>query len=205
MHQILSVPRYARYLQRAEGDTRLAIGLYQWNLELAAGFYHLLHWIEVGLRNAMHRQLQHHFERADWWEVAPLDANGHNKIRRARAQLDRRKRGLGTPDDLVTELTFGFWVSLLSRGRAYDRMLWVPALHRAFPRYAGPRRDLHAELYAVLHFRNRIMHYEPVFDLNLAAYRETIYRVLGYLSSHVVDLVADLDRIPDALGRPPRG
>ncbi len=36
-------------------------------------------------------------------------------------------------DDLVTELSFGFWVSLISR--TYDRPLWVPALHRAFPHH----------------------------------------------------------------------
>jgi hypothetical protein len=151
----------------------------------------------------MHARLQAHFDRADWWEAVPLDANGRNKVRRARAQLDRRKPALGTPDDLVTEFTFGFWVSLLSRGKAYDRTLWVPALHRAFPYYSGLRRALHAEAYLVLHFRNRVMHYEPIFGLDLVAYRATIYRLLGYLSPRVVALVHDLDRIPQALTRRP--
>jgi hypothetical protein len=170
---------------------------------VAAAFYHLLHWIEVGWRNAMHQRLREHFGRADWWEAAPLDANGLDKVRRARRQLDRRKPAVGTSDDLVTELTFGFWVSLLSRGHAYDRTLWVPALHRAFPHYSGLRRALHAEAYPVLHFRNRIMHYEPIFDLDLVTYRATICRLLGYLSPTVVTLVSDLDRIPETLARHP--
>jgi hypothetical protein len=170
---------------------------------VASAFYYLLHWVEVGWRNAMHGQLQRHFGRADWWAAAPLDANGRNKVRRAQGQLDRRKPALGTPDDLVTEFTFGFWVSLLSRGKAYDRTLWVPALHRAFPYYSGLRRGLHGEAYVVLHFRNRIMHYEPIFGLDLMACRETIYRLLRYVSPRVVDLVGDLDRIPRALARRP--
>lgn len=201
---VLSIPRLDRYLKAAGGDRESALALYQWNLEAAAASYHLLHWVEVGWRNAMHRELHRHFGRPDWWEVAPLDANGRDKVRRARSQLDRRKPGLGTADDLVTEFSFGFWVSLLSRGNAYDRSLWVPVLYRAFPYFSGRRRDLHAEVYRVLYFRNRVMHYEPVFDLHLEGYRQTIYRLLGYLSPRVVDVVRVLDRIPDVLPRRPR-
>jgi hypothetical protein len=47
------------------------------------------------------------------------------------------------------------------------------------------------------------MHYEPIFGLDLVAYRATIYRLLGYLSPRVVALVHDLDRIPHALTRRP--
>ncbi|MEC3973837.1 hypothetical protein [Amycolatopsis sp. H20-H5] len=200
--ETLSGPRFARYLQAAEGDTDLAIRLYQWNLDASSAFYHLLHWIEVSWRNAMDRQLRHRFARADWWSTAQLDPNGADKVRRAQGQLDRRKPG-GTADDLMTEFTFGFWVSLLSRGRAYDRTLWVPGLHRAFPNYSGPRAPLHREVYPVLHFRNRIMHYEPIVDLDLEWYREQIYRLLGYVSADVVKLVRELDRIPEVLDRRP--
>lgn len=128
--EILSMPRFDSYLKATGGDRRAAIKLYHWNLEAASAFYDLLHWVEIGCRNAIHRELGRHFRREDWWESAPLDQNGRKTVARATAQLVRRKPRTGTADDLVTELSFGFWVSLLSKGDAYDRTLWVPALHR---------------------------------------------------------------------------
>ena len=76
--------------------------------------------------------------------------------------------------DLMTKLTFGFWVSLVSR--TYDRPLWVPALHRAFPHYHGRRDALYAELREVLWMRNRVMHYEAVLrrDLEAITTRSTV-------------------------------
>ncbi|RCW47209.1 hypothetical protein DFQ14_101555 [Halopolyspora algeriensis] len=104
-------------------------------------------------------------------------------------------------DDIVAKLTLGFWISLLSRGRAYDRRFWVPVLHKAFPHYSGPRRPLHSELEDIRKLRNRIMHYEPIFEYDLHSYRAGIYRQLGHLSPVIADRVRPLDRIPEALVR----
>lgn len=200
----LSDPRFRKYLEAAGGDPQAGLALYHWNLEVAAAFYPLLHWVEIGWRNAIHRELGQHFGRPDWWVAAPLDANGRNKVKRAQEQLARRKRIDCTPDDLVTEFSFGFWVSLLSRGDGYDRALWVPALHKAFPYFRGRRRELHVEVLLVLYFRNRVMHYEPVFNADLARYRETILRLLRYVSPVLLGLACAVDRVPDVLARRPR-
>ncbi|MEV6872643.1 hypothetical protein [Amycolatopsis sp. NPDC051128] len=198
----ISEPRFRPYLDATGGDPAPALELYQWNIAVASAFYTPLHWLEVTLRNALHHELRSHFGRPDWWATAPLADNGRRAITRAHTQLTKRKAA-GCPDDLVTELSLGFWVSLLSRGLAYDRTLWVPALHRAFPHHSGRRHDLHADLFPLLHFRNRIMHHEPIHQLDLRRYHSTIYRLLGYVSPQVSALSARLDRTPALLDNRP--
>lgn len=202
MSKSLSTARLRRYMRAADGDATTAVQLYRWNLDVCSAFYGPLHWLEIGLRNALHDQLHARYESAQWWVFAPLNGHGTGKVHEARNKLKKRKNRDIDANDIVAKLTFGFWVSLLSRGTNYDRNLWVPTLHKAFPHYSGPRRQLHAELDDMLYFRNRIMHYEPIFDLDLAARRNTIYRQLGHLSPTLAERVRELDRIPEVLIRP---
>jgi hypothetical protein len=107
----------------------------------------------------------------------------------------------GTTDDMVAELSFGFWVSLVSS--TYHRSLWVPCLHRAFPFYRGPQRRLHGDLHTMLLFRNRIMHHEPIHHRHLEADRRTILRLLGYLSPSMVKQLKSYDRVVVVLRQRP--
>jgi hypothetical protein len=154
---------------------------------------------ELALRNAMHAQLCSWFGRGDWWVQAPLDSNGRRAVSTAQELLLRRPGRSYTADDVVAKLTFGFWVSLLSRG--YDRELWVPALHRAFPYFTRRRRQLHADLLDVLDLRNRIMHYEPVHRRDLWGDHAKIYRLLGYISPKMVKELEARDRVGEVLRR----
>ncbi|GAA3118713.1 hypothetical protein [Nonomuraea salmonea] len=104
---------------------------------------------------------------------------------------------------MVTELSFGFWVSLLSR--KYDRHLWVPALHRAFPYYSGSRESLRDNLQAMVFLRNRIMHHEPIHHRHLAADHVKIYTLLGYVEPQFASWLRAFDRVPEVLARRPEG
>ncbi|MEU6264339.1 hypothetical protein [Saccharopolyspora shandongensis] len=202
----LSPARMAPYLAATANDVAAAFRLYQWNLAACAAFYGPLHWLEVALRNAMHETLQDHFGSERWWEAVSLDRNGHAKVREAEAKLEKRLdlQGRATSaDDIVAALTLGFWVSLVSRGDGYDRKLWVPALHRAFPGFSDRRRQLHDELDRVRHFRNRIMHYEPIFNRHLTMHHSRIYRLLGYLSVTLKAETRRFDRVPQVLAQRP--
>ncbi|QUH05284.1 hypothetical protein HUO13_34935 [Saccharopolyspora erythraea] len=199
VHGALSTARFDRYRTAADGDAEVALRLYQWNIELSEAFYGPLHWLEVSLRNALNERLRRRFGRDDWWAVAPLRSNGQHKVAHAKHKLRRKEVVEPTADDIVAELTFGFWVSLLSRSN--DRDFWIPALHGAFPHYSGPRDQLHHDLIRMLDLRNRIMHHEPIFDGDLTTHRERIFRLLGYLSPHVVAQVRQHDRGPEVLMR----
>ncbi|MER7133562.1 hypothetical protein [Streptosporangium saharense] len=189
------------YRNAVFGDEEQAWKLYQWNIEVSEAFYCPLHCLEVSLRNAQHAELGAALGRSDWWAIAPL--REHERTRITKAERTLRAKGNTTPgaDDVVAELSFGFWASLLSR--AYDRHLWVPVLHRAFPHYSGRRRDLQDNMQAMVLLRNRVMHHEPIHHRRLEADHAKIYRLLGYLEPAVVTWLRDFDRVPEVLSRRP--
>jgi hypothetical protein len=194
---MLSAPRFDRYLRDAHGDVDWAMRLYWWNVEVSAAFYGPLHCLELTLRNAINDRLSAYYDVAEWWSVAPLTTDGRRKVDGAVRDVALRRQGGRRPGDVVAALTFGFWVSLLSR--SYDRPLWVPTLHRAFSHYSGRRSDLHDNFFSMLLFRNRIMHHEPIYHRDLVADHAKIYRLVGYLSQDVRDTLSALDRAPNVL------
>ncbi|WP_026413583.1 hypothetical protein [Actinomadura oligospora] len=203
LHRIFSTPRLTPYLTATNGDVDAAVRLYSWNVEISAAFYGPLHCLEIGLRNSLHNRLREHHARDDWWRVAPLLPESRRKVEDAQRKARRARGGRRPvrPDDVVAELTFGFWVSLLST--TADRHFWVPALHAAFPSYRGSRRDLHHPLFTMLLFRNRVMHYEPVHDRPLEHRHATVYRLLAHIDQGLVDMARSLDRVPEVLTHRP--
>ncbi|MBM7436697.1 hypothetical protein [Streptomyces sp. HB132] len=202
MGRAFSEPRMEPYRDACGGDASRALRLYWWNVEACAALYGPLHCLELALRNALNVVLTEHYGRADWWEAAPLNAQGMRLVAKARAKCaGRRGRGrrhVGT-DSVVAELSFGFWAALLSGGSGYDRTFWVPVVHKAFPHYGGRRDTLYDELWSLVLLRNRVMHHEPVYMRHLAADHAKIYRLLGYLSPALVPEARAMDRFPAVL------
>src|SRR4051794_13465005 len=148
--------------------------LYTWNTAVSTAFYGPLQGLEVGLRNAMHREPRAAYGPA-WYDdpACGLDAGA---LRRVEAARDDLRRG-GYPVDpphLVAALPFGFRVALLGRGgraaalgapkRNYEMTLWRPCLHKAFPHARLGRVQAHTPLDYLRTLRNRIAHHEPVFN-----------------------------------------
>jgi hypothetical protein len=199
--QVFTAARLAPYQEAAaRGGTHVA-DLYRWNLQVSEAFLPALSCLEICMRNAMHEQLTAKYHRADWWTPAPLGQHEGYIVQRAREDLLRRKGTDPGTDDIVAELSFGFWVSLLSRH--YDRRFWVPALHKAFPGYRGSRKDLHDNFDAMRRFRNRVMHHEPVHHRHLAADHAKIYRLLGSIEPEATAWLLDFDRVPEILAKRP--
>jgi hypothetical protein len=205
--QTFSAPRLRPYLRAAGGRPEAAMRLYRWNVEASEALYTPLHYVELAVRNALHGCLARKYGRPDWWDVAPLDGGGQELVAKARrkcegnegkrARKQARPRRPVTVDDVVTELTFGFWATLLvSR---YDRVFWVPTLHNAFPYYTGRRDALYDDLHAVVRLRNRVMHHEPIHEEDLEADHARIYRVLAALSPDLVKVVRASDRFRSML------
>jgi hypothetical protein len=199
MLMAFSEPRLKRYIRAARGDAQAGMRLYWWNIEASAALYGPLHCLEVALRNSLHHRLGLAYGRPDWWDSAPLNLRGQRLVTEASAKCRRRGNRAGTADDVVAELSFGFWVSLLSKASGYDRHFWVPALHKAFPHYSGRRDGLYDSLSSLVLLRNRIMHHEPVHHRDLAADHAKIYRMLGYLSPDLAKEAQAMDRFPAVL------
>ncbi|MFF5255015.1 hypothetical protein ACFY4K_23650 [Streptomyces leeuwenhoekii] len=207
MQRSFSVPRLRPYLRATGGDPGAAMRLYWWNAEASAALYAPLQCVEVAVRNALHDCLVRTYGRQDWWHPAPLDERGKRLVEEAsrkclrnEAQRARKRKGPARPvtvDDIVTELNFGFWATLLVA--RYDRVFWVPTLHKAFPYYTGRRDALYKDVWALVLLRNRVMHHEPIHRDDLAADHARIYRVLAALSPDLAKEVRARDRFQDVL------
>lgn len=198
IHQALSPARYAKYLARAGGDVALAQQLYDWNVSVSKEFYTPLNWLEVCLRNSVHDRMSAKWARSDWWAVAPLDRPSRDAVSRAYTKV---RGGSASADDVVAQLSFGFWVSLFSS--ANDRAMWVPCLHKALPNYRGPRKVVHRELNTIRLFRNRVMHHEPIHYRHLEADHQTMLRLIGHISTDALTHLGSCDTVPAALARRP--
>ncbi|MBP2320514.1 hypothetical protein JOF56_000899 [Kibdelosporangium banguiense] len=192
----LSDARFGKYLEACGDDVTAAFRLYVWTVRVCGAFYPLLHFAEVTLRNASHSELALQFGRDDWWAVAPLTGNSQNLVKKAQEKAVIP----GSPpsaNQVVAKLTLGFWVSLVSE--TYDRALWVPTLHRAFPHYRGRRDGLHTELENIRDLRNRVMHYAPLRGRDLSADHAALYRLYSYLSADLSPAMREIDQVPHVL------
>lgn len=191
----LSRARFAPYLCATGGGVEAAIAFYEANSVVAAAFVHPLHYLEVTLRNTLHRRLSEHFDSPTWWTYAQLNRVGEKMLRDTKSALRPRAHGTESPDDIVAKLNLGFWVALVS-SQYHDR-LWVPVLHKCFP--GADRRAVHYDYEAVRRFRNRVMHHEPIHHRHLSADHATLCRLLGVLSPEAAALMSRGDRVPAIL------
>jgi len=88
-----------------------------------------------------------------------------------------------SPDNVLADLSFRFWVGLFSR--KYDR-LWVSHLQAVFnPKPI--RQELHEKLDRLRTLRNRIAHHEPILHRDLMADLTDVKEIVGALSPTVLD------------------
>lgn len=173
-----SAPRMARYLTDAGGDEQRALELYAHQMHLSASLWQTIGHVEVVLRNAMNDALV--TRAADWYDALALafDQQTLDDVQKAKNRA-AKKLGMGnaTPGHIVAELNLGFWRFLLSR--KYDRVLWTPYLHRAFPNHSGARQALFQEVCNLNEDRNAVAHHQRVS--NPKSVQKRAVRIAGYV------------------------
>lgn len=195
----LSVPRFAVYLAAADSDHTRALALYEWNAQISAALLHDLAHLEVGLRNAYDIALSARWPGPPHWTLAgeTVFAPVFRTRGRRRVDINDRPRdnlrhaitnagGLNArPGKIVAELMFGFWRYLSSA--AHEKTLWVPALHRAFPRGTDRATHVDGPVGRLHDLRNRVAHHEPLLTTDV--------------SSRLADLIGLASRLEPQLGQ----
>ena len=199
------------YLDAVRGDRERALRLHAWNTAVSAAFYEPLQWLEVTLRNAMHRELAERYGPA-WYDApdAGLDGGALDRIAGARSELTRAGYRI-EGSRIVAALSLGFWVSLTGRGGRlasgrkanYEMTLWRPALRRAFPHCEKlTRKRAHSPLNDLRALRNRIAHHEPIFTRDLAKDHKLVLDVAGWISPTTATWIEHHSRVSDLLTPP---
>jgi hypothetical protein len=176
----LSQDRLSTYLAATAGKMEEALHLYNWNADVSGALYAPLQGLEIALRNALHDVLSSSYSPA--WYDSPkinMDAYTTGDIRKAKDILARRG-ALLTPPNIMAELSFGFWVSLLASN--YHVQLWIPTLHKSFLNLGSKkRRDVYHALNHLRKLRNRIAHHEPIFNRHLVADYDSIITAIDWV------------------------
>lgn len=171
----LSTARFAPYLDASGNDIEKALDLYRWNVSLGQFLMRDISYFEVALRNAYNDIMMTRWDGDMHWLLDDASPARKPVVRRSgkgSVDVNRVNRkiidiavsdlpaGFST-DDLVSDLTLGFWVHLTDRSR--EAVIWRTGLYSAWPK--GTRRsDLQNRLNGILRVRNRIAHNERLFN-----------------------------------------
>jgi hypothetical protein len=177
----LSEPRYARFLEAAEGNHERGVALYEWHADLSVASFGLIHHFEVLLRNAIDRSLgagQPQTPIKDTWllDFEILQPDGIKQVITAIERLEKGK--LVTRGRIVAGLHFGFWAGLF--GRRYEE-LWRHGLRAVFPHGTLTRKDLSAKVRLIQHLRNRVAHHDSLLDQDTQARLNDMLTIAGWI------------------------
>lgn len=207
---------------RDGGNDLDMLARYHWNIALSESLYPALSGLEIALRNSIHQAGAQHFNNARWFDdpsVISLERRERTQLADAKQELARRR----LPPDMgriIAELHFAFWTGLLNA--PYERRLWNPGaglglLPAAFPfitnRYRS-REPLFDRLNRVRLLRNRIAHYEPIWNWDrrprlrgqpsfpsLAVQHREIIETIGWINPPMQSMTQRGDRFDTVAAR----
>ena len=143
---------------------REALDLYALNAGISKHVFELIGGFEIALRNAVSASIAEHHQRNDWYRARcftqVLTGDRRANIREVRKRLAIRNRSERT-GRIVAGLTFHFWVAM--HEKKYRDTIWTPHLNKIWPKGENLKR-VHKDLLKIRDLRNRIAHFEPVFD-----------------------------------------
>ncbi len=208
LESTISTDRLNTYIKAAGFDKERAIQLYVWNSYVSQSFHLPFQTIEVSIRNTLNEYLAIRFG-ADWPKeptFLSLVPDREEKTEEAIRKVSKRVTGDGHPvttGRIVAGLPFDFWVGLFT-GK-YDRPLWQTSLHRIFPNFPKTckRRELHSLLQEIKGLRNRVAHYEPIFERDLSKEHSNVIKAIRYRCTHTADWVSAHSQLQTALRAKP--
>ena len=198
-----STQRLKKYIRLYDGDEVKVVAHYKANLALAESLYTSLSVFEVTLRNALSKELERQMGRKDWYAVFPSNPalkGLTSEITLAIRHISQRGE-LVSPDKIVAELTFGFWVTLLNS--EYELTLWK-SLRLAFPympKKDRKRKNVSSPCNALRKLRNRVFHHESIcWDLDyILDIHSRLVQVLGWMNQDMPDWLESVDNFHKTL------
>lgn len=184
-----------RFTPADTGCKHHALRMYVWNARLCEEFYIPLQTAEICVRNAISETLTRRFTRG-WYASPTMNGFLTEKYRKELAEIVRReqqrKGAEFTVDHVVSGLSFGFWVHLITS--RYDSHLWMQGVQRTFPHAPATldREKAHEKIDQLRRFRNMVAHHYAIFDRGPLREYQNLEAVLGWVSPDSVWLIRQL-------------
>ena len=192
-----SSQRLEKYINLYNGDVMKVAAHYKANIALSESLYTSLSVFEVTLRNALSKELERMMGRKDWYSVFPSNPalkSLTSEVTVAIRHISQRGE-MVSPDKIIAELTFGFWVTLLNS--EYELTLWK-SLRLAFPHMPKKdrkRKNVSSPCNALRKLRNRVFHHESIcWDLDyITDIHNRLVMVLGWINKDMPSWLDEVD------------
>ena len=192
-----SSQRLEKYINLYNGDVTKVAAHYKANIALSESLYTSLSVFEVTLRNALSKEMERMMGRKDWYSVFPSNPalkSLTSEVTVAIRHISQRGE-MVSPDKIIAELTFGFWVTLLNS--EYELSLWK-SLRLAFPHMPKKdrkRKNVSSPCNALRKLRNRVFHHESIcWDLDyITDIHNRLVMVLGWINKDMPSWLDEVD------------
>ena len=192
-----SSQRLEKYINLYNGDVTKVAAHYKANIALSESLYTSLSVFEVTLRNALSKELERMMGRQDWSPPPPPNPalkSLTSEVTVAIRHISQRGE-MVSPDKIIAELTFGFWVTLLNS--EYELTLWK-SLRLAFPHMPKKdrkRKNVSSPCNALRKLRNRVFHHESIcWDLDyITDIHNRLVMVLGWINKDMPSWLDEVD------------
>ena len=203
LYSAFSPQRLKKYIRLYNGDNDKVVAHYKANLALAESLYTSLSVFEVTLRNALSKEMERMMGRKDWYAVFPSTPalkSLTNEVTTAIKHISQRGE-MVSPDKIIAELTFGFWVTLLNS--EYELTLWK-GLRLAFPympKKDRKRKNVSSPCNALRKLRNRVFHHESIcWDLDyITDIHSRLILVLGWMDADMPAWLEGVDNFSNVV------
>ncbi len=172
------------------------------NIALCEAFYPAMHFLEIILRNKISKTLSKIIG-SDWLETdlpSIFDNLELENIKKAKQNLNKINKPIRS-DNIISELNFGFWISLFHK--KYEAKIWQKkgALQAVFSNHKNTGlilnvKRIRSDLENIKKLRNRISHHEPIINLtpDIKYLHDLIYFYLKSLAPDLSESIAKVDR-----------
>ena len=188
--KIMSKKRLERYLAACGGDTRKAMTLYRYNLQVSQEMFTIVSCFEVALRNAIDQKLTENL--GDDWLLNSVRPDGvftEPILRKTRdivtfAYKKLQKSNSYTHPKLLAEMEFGIWKNMFSpvqyRVTGRNLLSIFPNKPRSSREVQYNQTYIFNELDKVNSLRNRIAHHETICFATNTSVVDTSYVINIY-------------------------
>ncbi|MEA9975991.1 MULTISPECIES: hypothetical protein [unclassified Pseudomonas] len=199
----LSTPRMSRYLQGNKNKQARAAEAYVHNMKIAESLVSVFHVFEVALRNGIQKEMALEYDRDDWYEEWKNSRDTglqrlYNKVAEAKNELNNRRISI-TPDNIVAELSFGFWTSLFNRATIICLSKPLMRVFYSCPKSMRQPDTIRTRLNKGRDLRNRCFHHEPLLWQPLFELHRDISEVIKWIDPSLHAWLKSHDRVPDTL------
>ena len=164
--------------------------------EISAALWVHIMAFETTLRDFISEKLQRIYGVFDWWLVPNLLSRSDLKdINYAIKRLNGRQLPISN-ENIVANLSFSFWVELLSK--RYHQKIWMK-LVKFFPAHPGRREDFYSKAREIRNLRNVIAHHGPILRRDLFRDHAYLHELTALLDPELANEVKRKSRVLDLL------